>query len=103
MQRLPEEELREALSLVKGKEGIDNQTAIHINKKLADEFRQQLMVGAPTNEDEAGLRRLAAQIRAGKERAGNNFPVFLKYAIKPSTHKTWRRAAWMPTNQLSNE
>jgi len=66
MQRLPEDELREALSLVKGKDGIDNQTAIHLKKKLADEFRQQLMVGAPTNEDEAGLRRLAAQIGAGK-------------------------------------
>ena len=29
-------------------------------------FREQLTVGAPTNEDEAGLRRLAAQIKAKK-------------------------------------
>jgi hypothetical protein len=66
MQRLPEEELRAALSLVKGSDGIDNQTAIHLKKKLANEFRDQLMVGAPTDADERGLRRLAAQIRAGK-------------------------------------
>ncbi len=66
MQRLPQEELRTALSLIKGDDGIDNQTAIHLKKKLADEFRQQLMVGAPTNEDETGLRRLAAQIRERK-------------------------------------
>ena len=59
MQRLPQEELREALSLVKGEDGIDNQTAIRLKKKLAEEFREQLTVGAPTNEDEAGLRRLA--------------------------------------------
>ena len=61
MQRLPQEELRAALSLVKGADGIDNQTAIHLKKKLAEEFRQQLMVGAPTDADEAGLRRLAAR------------------------------------------
>ncbi len=66
MQRLPQEDLRAALSLVKGADGIDNQTAIHKRKELADEFRKQLMVGAPTNADEAGLRRLAAQVRAGK-------------------------------------
>jgi hypothetical protein len=39
-------------------------TALHLKKRLADEFRQQLMLGTPTNEDEAGLRRLAAQIKA---------------------------------------
>jgi len=39
---------------------MDNQTAIRLKKKLAEEFRDQLMVGAPTNEDEIGLRRLSA-------------------------------------------
>lgn len=66
MQRLPQVELREALSLVHGEEGTDNQTAMRTKRELADEFRQQLMVGAPTNHDEAGLRRLAAQIRDHK-------------------------------------
>ena len=66
MQRLPQDELREALSILKSDDVIDNQTAIHLKKKLAEEFREQLTVGMPTNEDEAGLRRLAAQIRAKK-------------------------------------
>jgi superfamily II DNA or RNA helicase len=66
MQRLPQEELRVALSLAKGDGAIDNQTAVRLKKKLAEEFREQLTVGVPTNEDEAGLRRLAAQIAAKK-------------------------------------
>lgn len=66
MQRLPQDELREALSVIKGEGGIDNQTAVRLKRRLADEFRQQLTVGVPTNDDEAGLRRLADQIRARK-------------------------------------
>ncbi len=45
---------------------MDNQTAIRMKRKLAEDFRTQLTVGVPTNEDEAGLRRLAAQIKAKK-------------------------------------
>jgi superfamily II DNA or RNA helicase len=66
MQRLPQEDLREALSIFKSEESLDNQTAIRLKKKLAEEFRDQLTLGVPTNHDEAGLRRLAAQIRAKK-------------------------------------
>ena len=35
-----------------------------IKKELVEKFKEQLTIGAPTNEDESGLRRLAAQIRA---------------------------------------
>jgi hypothetical protein len=66
MQRLPQEDLREALTILGTYNGIDNQTALRLKQKLAEHFRQQLMMGAPTNEDEAGLRRLAAQIKAQK-------------------------------------
>jgi len=66
MQRLPRDELREALSVIKGGGGIDNQTAMRLKRRLADEFRQQLTVGVPTTADEAGLRRLSAQIAARK-------------------------------------
>jgi superfamily II DNA or RNA helicase len=66
MQRLPEDELRSALSLQKSDEAIDNQTAVRLARKLAHEFREQLAVGIPTNQDEFGLRRLAAQIKAKK-------------------------------------
>ncbi len=67
MQRLPADELRAAYSLTSGDDsGIDNPTALRLKKKLAEELRDQLTHGAPTNADEAGLRRLANQIRAGK-------------------------------------
>ncbi len=65
MQRPPQKELREVLSITKS-ETIDQKTAHRLKKKLAEEFREQLTIGIPTNEDEAGLRRLAAQIRARK-------------------------------------
>ena len=78
MQRLPQDELREALSFTEHPDNLDNQTALRLKKKLAEEFRQQLAFGIPTNDDEAGLRRLAAQLRAGK--------VVVKLFLKHTLH-----------------
>lgn len=66
MQRLPQEELRLHFSLLSTADALDNSTALRLKKKLAEEFREQLTYGLPTNADEAGLRRLAAQLRAKK-------------------------------------
>src|SRR5690349_768826 len=66
MQRLPQDELRDALRIAGADEGIDQQTALRLKKRAAEEFRQQLALGVPTEADEAGLRRLCAQLRAGK-------------------------------------
>lgn len=66
MQRLPQEELRRAFSISQDQTGIDNQTALRIKKRLAEEFRDQLTIGVPTREDEIGLHHLAAQLRARK-------------------------------------
>ncbi len=66
MQQMPQDQLRTAMSVVKGAGDIDQATAIFLKQKLAQEFRDQLMYGIPTNADEAGLRRLAAQITAEK-------------------------------------
>lgn len=64
MQPLPQDELRAVMGLVQSGNAIDNQTALRLKKKLAEEFREQLTIGTPTNADEMGLRRLAQQIRA---------------------------------------
>ena len=66
MHRSPQEEFRLARSLVRQDGNLDNQTAIRLKKRLAAEFRDQLATGAPSNEDEAGLRRLSEQIKAKK-------------------------------------
>ena len=66
MQRLPHDDLREALSLVDGQSRIDNQTAHRLRVQLAEQLRQQLTIGAPTNADERTLRHLATQLRDKK-------------------------------------
>jgi superfamily II DNA or RNA helicase len=66
MQRLPQDELRLAHNIAGADEGIDNQTALHLRKRAAEDFREQLVMGVPTDQDEAGLRRLSAQLRSGK-------------------------------------
>jgi len=65
MQPLPQDELRAMLSLASD-DVVDQATVLQLKRRKAEEFREQLAFGAPTNADEAGLRRLSAQIRAGK-------------------------------------
>lgn len=66
MQTLPQQELAEAYSIIKRDDDLDNQTAIRLKKAMAEHFRRQLTLGAPSDVDETGLRRLASQIKAGK-------------------------------------
>src|SRR3990172_1354380 len=53
MQTLPQDELREAYSLVHRDNNVDLQTALRLKRRAAEEFRQQLVWGFPTDEDEA--------------------------------------------------
>ncbi|MGH9849337.1 MAG: helicase-related protein [Blastocatellia bacterium] len=68
MQRLPQEILQHAMRIQapEAPEAIDQATALRHKKRLAEDFKAQLTFGVPTSEDEAALRRLAAQLRAGK-------------------------------------
>jgi hypothetical protein len=61
----PREELHAAFHAHQGA-GMDNALAIRLKRRLAEEFHEQLTLGVPTNEDEAGLKRLLAQLRAGQ-------------------------------------
>lgn len=62
----PSDELRQALRTREDDDGLDNQTALREKRRIAEEFRQQLTFGVPTNDDEAALRQLSVQIRARK-------------------------------------
>jgi len=66
MHKLPQDELQDALSIHGVPNLVDQQGALRLRKRLADEFRKQLLWGFPTNDDETGLRKLAKQLRDKK-------------------------------------
>lgn len=65
MQKIPVDILRE--SYYKDKEHVlDNAEALKLKKRLAQEFRQQLTIGIPTEADEKALRKLSRQMKDKK-------------------------------------
>lgn len=93
MQRLPQDDLRAALSFSHPDDQIDQATAIRLKKELAQRFREQLAIGAPTNEDEAGLRRLALQIRSKKLVV----KLYLRHALHAKLYLLFRPDPISPT------
>jgi len=77
MQKAPEELIRDFFSK-KESDIIDNSTASAIKKRLALEFKDQLTIGFPTEEDEIGLRQLSSQIKSKK--------VVVKLFLRHSLH-----------------
>ena len=92
MQRLPQDELRQSLSLSGDGVGLDKQQADRLRRHLAEEFRQQLSLGAPNHVDEAGLRKLAKQLRAGKVA----IKLFLQYPLHAKLYLVHRDDAQNP-------
>ena len=92
MQRLPQEELRHAKRLRKQDDRIDNQTALRLKRRLAEEFREQLTVGIPTREDEEGLRQLAQQLRDKKVQV----KLFLRHPLHAKLYLLHRSDAITP-------
>lgn len=86
MQKLSHDELRDALSLVDRPSGMDNRTANRLRHELAEQFRQQLTIGAPTNADEHTLQRLAAQLRGGKVKV----KLFLRHLLHAKLYLLYR-------------
>lgn len=67
----PDEELRDLLNRQafdedSGRKLLDSKAFQRRKKEMAERFRNQLTIGAPNNQDEAALRRLARQLRANK-------------------------------------
>lgn len=86
MQKPPEEYIRDAFSMLKDDESIDQQTAIRLKKQIAEEFREQLTFGLPNNDDEAGLRKLAKQIKEKKVVV----KLFLRYPLHAKLYLLFR-------------
>ena len=66
MQSPPHEEIRELYRQTDDANLIDNATASRLKTQFAAHLREQITLGIPTGQDEAGLRRLAHQLRAGQ-------------------------------------
>jgi len=87
MQQMPHEQLRSAMSILKADDQVDQSTAIILKRRLAQDFREQLMVGLPTNADEAGLRRLALQMVTGKLKV----KLFLRHPLHAKLYLLYRQ------------
>ena len=85
MQRVPHEELKGALSLLNKPSSMDNQTAHRLRVQLAEQLRQQLTIGVPTNADERALRQLAAQLREKKVVV----KLFLRHPLHAKLYQRW--------------
>ena len=55
MQRMPQDQLRQAFGPTSSDDQIDQATAIALKKKLAQDFRDQLTIGIPTNADDSTI------------------------------------------------
>jgi superfamily II DNA or RNA helicase len=66
MQRPPNDEIRALYSHASDEGLIDNATASRLKMQFASHLREQITLGIPTGQDEAGLRRLARQLRSGQ-------------------------------------
>ncbi len=77
MNPTPRDELREYLSL-KARKPVDQQQVMRRKRQIVEDFRRQLALGAPNNDDEQGLRDLVGQLRSGK--------VTVKLYLRDSLH-----------------
>ncbi|HEV7223479.1 MAG TPA: SNF2-related protein, partial [Pirellulales bacterium] len=93
MQQMPQEQFRSTMGLLRDGDEIDQATAIAWKRKLAQEFRDQLMIGIPTNEDEAGLRRLAAKITSNKLVV----KLYLRHSLHAKLYLLFRQDPLNPT------
>jgi hypothetical protein len=86
MQKPPRDVAREFYAFRKTNV-IDNQTAILLKKRLAQEFREQLTYGLPTAADESGLRTLAQQLKTQKVVV----KLFLRHPLHAKLYLCYRR------------
>jgi hypothetical protein len=87
MQKLPQDQIREEMSFLEDSRTVDAPKIVKLRKQLAEEFRKQLMIGAPTNADEATLQRLAEQIKEKKVAV----KLFLRYPLHAKLYLLYRQ------------
>lgn len=92
MQKLPEEELMELFS-DSTDSYLDRKTTLEIKNRLMDNFKKQLIIGAPSNSDEAGLKKLVSQLKEGKVRV----KLYLRTSLHAKLYLMYRKDPISPT------
>ena len=93
MNKRPQDDLYASRSLRPGSQGMDNRQVIHLRKLAAQEFRHQLALGVPSDQEEASLRRLSAQLKAQKLVV----KLFLRHSLHAKLYLVHRHDAHSPT------
>lgn len=93
MQNLPSDEVHTAFTLGSGGGRIDNGAIVRFKKRIAAEFHQQLIIGAPTNQHEAGLRQLSHQLKTKKL----IIKLFLRHPLHAKLYLVHRQDPNIPT------
>ncbi|WP_438480852.1 helicase-related protein [Oleiharenicola lentus] len=92
MQRLPSEELASLFTTEPVEERVDSKRVAQLRRQIAQDFRKQLTIGIPTGDDEAGLRRLARQLREGRLVV----KLFLRHALHAKLYLAHRKDTFTP-------
>jgi hypothetical protein len=92
MQKLPQEELQSLYSFSRQEDELDNLTKLKFKKILAEEFKEQLTLGAPTNDDEISLRKLASQLKEKKVQV----KLFLRHTLQAKLYLLFREDNFNP-------
>ncbi|MGH2484741.1 MAG: SNF2-related protein, partial [Ktedonobacterales bacterium] len=87
MQTPPQDELRAMYTIGDSGDELDQSVALRLKKRMAEEFREQLTIGAPTDADEQGLRLLSAQLRSGKLAV----KLYLRHTLHAKLYLLYRR------------
>ena len=69
MQEKPQDELRQGFRFTSEDDDgltMDQETSQRLKRRVAQDFRAQLTVGAPTNYDQRGLQRLSEHLKSGR-------------------------------------
>ena len=103
MQKLPKDELQELLGLGISQKPIDRNKSFQLQKRIVQEFRQQLMIGKPNNADELGLKRLKSQLKAKKVvvKLYLRHPLHAKLYLVPQNHANLPAIGFLGSSNLT--
>jgi superfamily II DNA or RNA helicase len=89
MQKMPEEILRESFAFDRDRL-IDQAEVVKLKKRLAQEFKDQLTIGTPSEIDEVGLRKLSDQMKKKKVVV----KLHLKFPLHAKLYIAYRADNW---------